>query len=78
MDIDDSGKKLSSLRISSLDEDDDEDETHNDVVEDEVSDEASDEEDRVPMTLGFAEKPKNQWSLLRQYFPSKAGGTPVI
>ncbi|KAL6575572.1 hypothetical protein OROHE_000949 [Orobanche hederae] len=33
--------------------------------------------DRVPMTLGFAEEPKKSWSLLRQYFPSKAGGTPV-
>ncbi|KAL3647960.1 hypothetical protein CASFOL_008928 [Castilleja foliolosa] len=28
------------------------------------------------MTLGFALTPENPWSLLRQYFPSKAGGTP--
>ncbi|KAL8530383.1 hypothetical protein ACS0TY_007426 [Phlomoides rotata] len=29
------------------------------------------------MSLGFPEKPKNPWSLRRQYFPSKAGGSPA-
>ncbi|KAK4418098.1 Programmed cell death protein 2-like [Sesamum alatum] len=79
MDIDSSGEKLKSLHISSLDEEeDDEEEAQNDDVEDEVSDEDDEEEeDRVPMTLGFVEKPKNPWTLLRQYFPSKAGGTPA-
>ncbi|KAI3449438.1 hypothetical protein Pfo_006103 [Paulownia fortunei] len=77
MDIDANAEKLKSLHISSLDEEGDEDEAQNDDVEDEFSDEDDDEEDRVPMTLGFAEKPKNPWSLLRQYFPSKAGGTPA-
>ncbi|KAL2239015.1 UNVERIFIED_CONTAM: Programmed cell death protein 2-like protein [Sesamum indicum] len=77
MDIDLSGEKLKSLHISSLDEEEDEEEDQNDDVEDEVSDEDDEEEDRVPMTLGFVEKPKNPWTLLRQYFPSKAGGTPA-
>ncbi|KAG8389527.1 hypothetical protein BUALT_Bualt02G0238600 [Buddleja alternifolia] len=78
MDIDLSGEKLKSLHISSLDEEEeDEDEAQNDAVDDDVSDEDDDDEERVPMTLGFAEKPKNPWSLLRQYFPSKAGGTPA-
>ncbi|KAK3009280.1 hypothetical protein RJ639_014323 [Escallonia herrerae] len=35
------------------------------------------EEEQLPVTLGFAEKPKNRWSLLRQLFPSKAGGVPA-
>ncbi|KAK4406976.1 Programmed cell death protein 2-like [Sesamum angolense] len=77
MDIDLSGEKLKSLHISSLDEEEDDEEVQNDDVEDEVSDEDDEEEDQVPMTLGFVEKPKNPWTLLRQYFPSKAGGTPV-
>ncbi|KAK6120169.1 hypothetical protein DH2020_046075 [Rehmannia glutinosa] len=77
MDIDANAEKLKSLQISSLDEEEDEDEPQNGDVEDEFSDEDDDEEDRVPMTLGFAEKPKNSWSLFRQYFPSKAGGTPA-
>ncbi|PIN24161.1 putative MYND Zn-finger protein [Handroanthus impetiginosus] len=77
MDIDLDGEKLKSLQISSLDEGEEEDEAHKDDVEYEVSDEDDDEEDRVPMTLGFVEKPKNPWSLVRQYFPSKAGGTPA-
>ncbi|EYU46765.1 hypothetical protein ABFS82_04G011500 [Erythranthe guttata] len=73
MDIDENENKLRSLHISSLDEEEDED----DDVEDELTDEDDDEEDRVPMTLGFAEKPKYPWSLLPQYFPSKAGGMPA-
>ncbi|KAL0435925.1 UNVERIFIED_CONTAM: hypothetical protein Sradi_0300400 [Sesamum radiatum] len=78
MDIDLSGEKLKSLHISSLDEEEDDEEAQNDDVEDEVSDEDDEEEDRVPMTLGFVEKPKNPWTLLRQYFPSKAGGTRTL
>ncbi|KAL0389672.1 UNVERIFIED_CONTAM: Programmed cell death protein 2-like [Sesamum calycinum] len=77
MDIDLSGEKLKSLHISSLDDVEDDEEVQNDDVEDEVSDEDDEEEDQVPMTLGFVEKPKNPWTLLRQYFPSKAGGTPA-
>lgn len=74
MDIDFEEEKLKSLQISSLSEEEDEDRATDDDVE--VVD--SDEEDQIPMTLGFAEKPKNPWSLCRQYFPSKAGGSPVF
>ncbi|KAK7303963.1 hypothetical protein RJT34_14913 [Clitoria ternatea] len=45
-------------------------------VQDE-DDDYDDEEEHEPATLGFVEKPKNQWSLCRQYFPSKAGGVPA-
>lgn len=74
MDTDFEEGKLKSLHISSLSEDEDEGGDRDDDVEDVVSD----EEDQIPMTLGFAEKPKNPWSSRRQYFPSKAGGSPVI
>ncbi|XP_073062600.1 uncharacterized protein [Primulina eburnea] len=72
MEFDLNGANLNSLRISPLDEE--EDEGRNNDTEDDISDE---EEERIPMTLGFVVKPKNKWSLLRQYFPSKAGGTPA-
>ncbi|XP_047976260.1 programmed cell death protein 2-like isoform X1 [Salvia hispanica] len=62
-----------SLQISSLSEVDE-----GNVVEDADSDEIDDdEEDQIPMTLGFAEEPRNPWSSRRQYFPSKAGGSPA-
>ncbi|KAL3827794.1 hypothetical protein ACJIZ3_016596 [Penstemon smallii] len=77
MEIDENAEKLKSLHVSSLDEEEDESEAPNDDVEDDVSEDDDDDEEPVPMTLGFAEKPKNQWSLLRQYFPSKAGGIPA-
>ncbi|KAH6756665.1 zinc finger family protein / programmed cell death 2 C-terminal domain-containing protein [Perilla frutescens var. hirtella] len=82
MDTDFAEEKLKSLQISSLseeeeEEEDDEGRARHDDVDDVVSDEVSDEEERIPMTLGFAEKPKNSWSLRRQYFPCKAGGSPA-
>ncbi|KAI3994150.1 hypothetical protein MKX01_012407 [Papaver californicum] len=40
-------------------------------------DQEEEEEDEEPVTLGFLEKPKNLNSLLPQFFPSKAGGTPA-
>lgn len=68
-------EKLRSLHLSSLDDEEDEvlidDNVHDDLYDDE------DDEDKVPVTLGFVEKKRNSWSLLRQLFPSKAGGTPV-
>ncbi|CAA0828235.1 zinc finger (MYND type) family protein / programmed cell death 2 C-terminal domain-containing protein [Striga hermonthica] len=70
------GKSLESLQISSIDYDVDVGDPQNDGVRDDVSDE-EDEEDRLPVTLGLPEKPKNSWALLRQYFPSKAGGFPA-
>lgn len=78
MDVDSGAEKLKSLQITSLDEEEDEDEPQNDEVEDEISDDDDDDEDQIPMSLGFPEKPKSPWSLRRQYFPSKAGGSPVI
>ncbi|CAK7348356.1 unnamed protein product [Dovyalis caffra] len=63
-------ERLKGIQISSLDDDDEVEE----VVEEEDDD--SEEEDE-PVTLGFLEKPKNSWSLLRQVFPSKAGGVPA-
>lgn len=76
MDTDFEERKLKSLQISSLSEDEEEDEGGD--RDDDVEDVVSDEEDQIPMTLGFAEKVKNPWSSRRQYFPSKAGGSPVI
>lgn len=70
----DSMEKLKGLQITSLDDDDNE-EDQEEIVADEYEDE--DEEEREPVTLGFLEKPKNRWSLLRHLFPSKAGGPPV-
>ncbi|XP_059625631.1 uncharacterized protein LOC132268803 [Cornus florida] len=73
----DSLEKLRTLHISSLDEDegagvdvDGEFDMYKDNDED-------DDEEEVPVALGFVEKPKNRWSLLRQLFPSKAGGVPA-
>ncbi|KAK7306429.1 hypothetical protein VNO77_44368 [Canavalia gladiata] len=51
----------------------------NDNEEDQDEDDDFDEDDEElqPATLGFVDEPKNQWSLHRQYFPSKAGGFPA-
>ncbi|GFZ13759.1 zinc finger (MYND type) family protein [Actinidia rufa] len=73
----DSLEKLRALQITSLeDEEDDEAQVNGggDVMDDDDDDE---DEEEVPVTLGFVEKPKNRWSLLRQLFPSKAGGVPA-
>ncbi|KAB1223806.1 Programmed cell death protein 2 [Morella rubra] len=75
--------KQKGLRISLLDEDDDEEEEQRqqqevyavDVEEEEEEEQQQQEEEFV--TLGFVEKPQNRWSLLRQLFPSKAGGLPA-
>ncbi|KAA8543064.1 hypothetical protein F0562_021441 [Nyssa sinensis] len=78
-------EKLRTLHISSLDEEeedevpvgDDGDGDMYDDDDDEDDDDDCDDEEQVPVTLGFVEKPKNHWSLLRQLFPSKAGGVPA-
>lgn len=62
--IKDSLNKLKAIRME------------NDEYEDEVDD--SDDEELEPITLGFLEKPKNRLYLSRQFFPSKAGGLPVL
>lgn len=71
----DSTEKLKGVQISSLDEDDEVEEV---VEEEEEEGDDSEEEEEEPVTLGFLEKTKNSWSLLRQVFPSKAGGVPVL
>ncbi|XVE90615.1 hypothetical protein DITRI_Ditri20bG0092000 [Diplodiscus trichospermus] len=40
-------------------------------------DDDDDDEEEEDVILGFVEKPKRSWSLLRQHFPSKAGGVPA-
>lgn len=68
------------LRISSLDGDDGEEEEPPPQQQLEVfaAYEEDEEEEEDFVILGFLEKPKNRWSLLRQMFPSKAGGVPVL
>ncbi|XP_028782176.1 programmed cell death protein 2-like [Neltuma alba] len=73
--IGDPTDKLKGVRISSLDDDDDEEALVDNEHEDYDSNDEEEEQD--PITLGFVEKPKNKWSLQRQYFPSKAGGAPA-
>ncbi|KAJ0797192.1 putative programmed cell death protein [Helianthus annuus] len=62
---------LTNMRISSLDDEEYEE------YDDEDDDDDEEFEDEAPVTLGFVEKPKHEWSLLRHLFPSKAGGTPA-
>lgn len=74
----DSIEKLQGLQITPLDDDDEEErEMVAYEYEDDDEDDGEDEEEQEPVTLGFLEKPKNRWSLLRHLFPSKAGGPPV-
>ena len=72
-------EKLKGLQITSLDDDDEEEVEEYDMNEEEDDDDEDDEEEEEEfVTLGFVEKPKNPWSLLRQLFPSKAGSVPVL
>ncbi|KAL9347915.1 hypothetical protein Peur_059281 [Populus x canadensis] len=63
----DSTEKLKGIQIRSLDDDDEVEEEEDDISE----------EENPYVTLGFLEKPKDRWCLLRQVFPSKAGGAPA-
>lgn len=77
MDID-SEETLKGLRITSLDDDEEEEEdTAQGIDIEEDYDDEEDDEDEEPVYLGFAEKPEHDWCLLRQQFPSKAGGVPA-
>ena len=73
----DSMEKLKGLQITSLDDDDEEEVEDYDMNEEEDDDDEDEEEEEEFVTLGFVEKPKSPWSLLRQLFPSKAGSVPV-
>ncbi|KAG5567784.1 hypothetical protein RHGRI_003086 [Rhododendron griersonianum] len=65
----DSLEKLRALQITSLDAE---------ALVNAGGDFSDDEdEELLPVTLGFLEKPKNRCSLVRQGFPSKAGGVPA-
>lgn len=66
--------KLNSLRITSLDDDEEEEAAEAIEMDDDDDD---DEDEEAIVTLGFVQKPKDPQSLLRHYFPSKAGGVPV-
>ena len=61
-------EKLKGLQITSLDDDEEEVEEYN-MNEEEDDDDEDDDEEEEFVTLGFVEKPKNPWSLLRQLFP---------
>ncbi|KAI9095402.1 hypothetical protein K1719_026436 [Acacia pycnantha] len=70
--IGDPTNNLKGIRISSLDDDEEV------LIDNEHEDyDFNDEEEEDPITLGFVGKPKNNWCLQRQYFPSKAGRGPA-
>lgn len=75
------GAAKRTLQITPLDEEDQEEvqiDDSGDVDSYDDDDETEEEdEDKEPVGLGVLEKPENSWSLLRELFPSKAGGTPV-
>lgn len=76
----DGTEEFKGLRITSLDDESDEEEQQKEeeiVVDDDDEEEEEDEEARDSVVLGFVKRPKKARSLLRHFFPSKAGGVPV-
>lgn len=77
----DGTEELKGLQITSLDDESDEEEEQlkeqEIVVDNDDEEEEEDEEARDSMVLGFVKRPKKASSLLRHFFPSKAGGVPV-
>ncbi|XP_055962342.1 uncharacterized protein LOC126687221 [Mercurialis annua] len=65
---DDAREKLKGIQITSLDDEDD----NNDYDSEE-----EEEEEQEPVTLGLLETPEHPRSLLRQFYPCKAGGCPA-
>ncbi|MED6197381.1 hypothetical protein PIB30_055940 [Stylosanthes scabra] len=77
MDVDAIGEHAEKLKAVQIgDDNDDDDVVDQDIVLEEYEDD-DDEEEEEAVTLGFVEKPKNEWTLERQFFPSKAGGVPA-
>lgn len=77
----DPSEKLRTLSISCLDDEDEEHMPVDDIYgegdeEDDDDEDVDNSEECHPVALGFVESPKHSWSLLRQLFPSIAGGTP--
>ncbi|CAN4128114.1 unnamed protein product [Withania somnifera] len=78
-----SSKNFRTLQITPLDEEDQEEVQIDDsgdvdsYDDDEEEEEEEEDESKEPVGLGILEKPENSWSLLRESFPSKAGGTPA-
>lgn len=70
-------QKLKALQITSLEEEEDDEDQVNGESSNLFDEDDDEEEEQVAVTLGFVEKPKKRWSLLRQLFPSKAGGSPA-
>lgn len=66
------GDPVNMIEAIRIDDDDDRDGDENDDFED-----YDDDDDEKP-EIGLVFEPENQWSLCRQYFPSKAGGIPVL
>lgn len=68
-------KSMRSLQITLLDEEDEIDDSGE--VNSYDDDDEEEDEEKEPVGLGVLEMPENSWSLRRELFPSKAGGTPV-
>lgn len=75
--LDSEDVKFKGLDITSLDDVDNEEEEEFDDDDDD-DDEDLEEEEIDYAILGFVENPKDSCSLLRRFFPSKAGGSPVL
>ncbi|XP_076885200.1 uncharacterized protein LOC143534646 [Bidens hawaiensis] len=69
---------LTNMRISSPDNEESDDEEYEEEEDDDDHDNDEDEDEQQALVeLGFVDKPEHPWSLLRQLFPCKAGGTPA-
>ncbi|GMH02593.1 hypothetical protein Nepgr_004432 [Nepenthes gracilis] len=73
----DSLEDLKGLHISSLDGEKEQQNADDDLNGYEDADDEYDDKELEFVTLGFVEEPKSRWALLRQLFPSKAGGVPA-
>ncbi|KAF3683077.1 hypothetical protein FXO37_02023 [Capsicum annuum] len=75
-----SSNNFRTLQITPLDEEDQEEaqiDNSGDVDSYDDEEEEEEDEDKEPVGLGVLEKPEYSWSLQRELFPSKAGGTPA-